>query len=249
PHPRVGVFSHTGKPAHYVIAALPAGQITTAQMHGMADLSEEYGNGEIRLTTWQNVLFPHVSNFRLDEFLSKLESLGLHIKQSNLRSSIVACTGSSHCPYGKADVKRHARELADYMDNRLDLDSPLNIHFTGCPASCAQHYVGDVGLLATSSHPDEKSYHVFVGGGYGRNRSLGRHVASNLPATKLNKAIEGLLRTFIDQRQKKECFRDFANRQDIDSLASALNGKGGQNCISPSSMEQPTQQRFLTAND
>lgn len=222
PHPHVGVFPHDCGKARYVAAALPVGQITSPQMRGMAHLADEYGNGEIRLTTWQNVLLPHVPETRLFPFLDELEALGLRPKQSRLRSGIVACTGSAHCPYGQADVKRHARELADHLDQRLVLDQPVNVHLTGCPASCAQHYLGDLGLLA-AQHPEHgQTYHLFVGGGFGKDRSLGRRIAEHLPANHLNQAIQNLLQTYLDQRHENEPFQTYANRQNTQTLAQSI---------------------------
>jgi len=73
--------------------------------------------------------------------------MGLHWEQSNLRSGLVACTGNSYCKFASSNTKSHALELADYLEKRVDLDQPINIHLTGCPNSCAQHYMGDIGLL------------------------------------------------------------------------------------------------------
>src|SRR5467141_3001572 len=80
---------------------------------------------------------------------------GLDWRQSNLRGGIIACTGNSYCRFASSNTKRHALELADYLDARLALDQPINIHLTGCPNSCAQHYVGDIGLLATKVEKSE----------------------------------------------------------------------------------------------
>ncbi len=105
---------------------------------------------------------------------------------------------------------------------------------------------------AFSSHAGDEIYQVFVGGGYGSNRTLGRHIAKNLPATELNQAIERLLRVFLERRHENECFRDFANRHELHTLAAALNGEVSQNdsnSIHEPSMAPNSQQRFVTAND
>src|SRR5207248_1517068 len=84
------------------------------------------------------------------------------------------------------------RAIADHLDARLKVDAPLNIHLTGCPNSCAQHHVGDIGLLATKVAADSaevEGYHLFAGGGFGDRRGLGREILRDIPADEAPHAI------------------------------------------------------------
>ena len=178
----------------------------------------------MRLTIWQNFLLPNIRNEALETVKARLEEIGLDWQQSNLRSGVIACTGNAYCKFAMGDTKGHAQEIADYLDARLTLDRPINIHLTGCPHSCAQHYMGDLGLLATTVKTGDgtepvEAYHVFVGGGFGKTRALGRQIAKSLPLQKLKPHLENLLRTFQNQKQNGETFQQFTLRHDETELA------------------------------
>jgi len=229
PHPQHGVFAQKQDGLSYLGVALPIGQITPEQMLQIADLAEEFGNGEVRLTIWQNFLLPNIRSEAIETVKARLEAIGLDWRQSNLRSGVVACTGNAYCKFAMADTKGHAQSIADYLDTRLILDQPINIHLTGCPHSCAQHYMGDIGLLATSVKTGtgtEEAYHVFVGGGFGKTRALGRQIAKSLPLEKLKLHLERMLRTFQDQKQTGETFQQFTQRHDEHALAKLFDREG-----------------------
>ena len=213
-HPQAGIFDQKQPGLHYIGIAVPVGQVTTHQLRCIARLADEFGSGDIRLTVWQNLILPDIPTLFLETVKEQLLQAGLHWKQSNLRSGIIACTGSQHCPYAKADTKAHAIELGDYLDERLHIDHPINIHFTGCPFSCAQHYVGDIGLLAAKPTQDNTpTYHLFVGGGFGRKRSLGRKISeSPIPFPTLKPTILQLLINWLTDRKSSETFQEFSNR-------------------------------------
>jgi ferredoxin-nitrite reductase len=120
-------------------------------------------------------------------------------------------------------------EIAKYVEARVRLDSPVNIHLTGCHHSCAQHYIGDVGLLATqvaSPHRAEEmveGYHLYVGGGYGEGRGIGRELYRDVPAGDAPRVVERLLRAYLDHRSSyRESFVDFVRRHEIDQLKELL---------------------------
>ena len=167
-HSHVGVYPQKQSGLNYVGVAIPVGHITPRQMLQLADLADLYGSGEIRLTVWQNLVIPNVPDVKLETLKQALVQMGLHWKQSNLRSGIIACTGNAYCKFAASNTKGHALELATYLETQFELDQPINIHLTGCPNSCAQHYMGDIGLLGTKVKVSGESidgYHVFVGGG------------------------------------------------------------------------------------
>ena len=213
-HPQAGIFEQKQLGLHYIGVAIPVGQISSRQLKTIARLSDEFGSGHIRLTVWQNLILPDIPTQFLESVKEQLIEVGLHWQQSNLRSGIIACKGSQHCPYAKADTKAHALELGDYLDERLSIDQPINIHFTGCPFSCAQHYVGDIGLLASKpTEDDTPTYHIFVGGGFGRKRSLGRKISDTpIPFPNLKATIFHLLYNWLINRNARETFQEFSNR-------------------------------------
>lgn len=221
PHSHIGDFPQKQRGLNYVGVALPVGQIAPKQMLRIADLADSYGSGEIRLTVWQNLIIPNVPDAFVPTLKRALEKIGLATKQSHLASGVIACTGNSYCKYAQSNTKAHALELTKHLEKRLELDHPVNIHLTGCPNSCAQHYMGDIGCLGVKARIGGESvdgYHVFVGGGFGRNQAVGRQVYAGVTATELPRTLERMLRAFLKQRQGRETFQQFTNRLDLGQL-------------------------------
>lgn len=221
PHPHVGVFPQKQAGLNYVGVAVPVGQLTPRQMLRLADLADNYASGEIRLTVWQNLILPNVPDAYLETVKKALVKMGLHWQQSNIRSGLVACTGNSYCKFSSTNTKAHALELANYLEKRLKLDQPINIHLTGCPNSCAQHYIGDIGLLGAKvkllGEPVE-GYHVFVGGGFDDHRAVGRQVFQGISFEQLKPTLEKMLQGYLRHRTTGENFRDFTARHDLNTL-------------------------------
>jgi ferredoxin-nitrite reductase len=120
--------------------------------------------------------------------------------------------------------------LIEHLESRLALDRPVNIHFTGCPHSCAQHYIGDIGLLATklpgADDRDIEGYHVFAGGGFGSERELAREIARDVPAEAVPQVLERLLGSYLQQRESPaEPFQSFARRHSAESLRGMISGE------------------------
>ena len=187
----------------YCGIALPAGRMTATQMRGVADIAERFGSGTVRLTVWQNVIVSDIESGNREAVETALRALGLTANPSTIRAGLVACTGNTGCKFSASDTKRHALAIAAHLDSRLALDTPLNIHLTGCPHSCAQHAIGDVGLLATKipkGDAEVEGYHVFVGGGFGDQLNLGREALRDVPADQVPQVLERLLRAYLQQR-------------------------------------------------
>jgi ferredoxin-nitrite reductase len=221
PHSHVGVYPQKQKGLNYVGVAIPVGHITPKQMIRIAEIADLYGSGEIRLTVWQNFIMPNVPDHFVETVRKALKKVGFDTHQSNLRSGIIACTGNSYCKFAQADTKGQALEIADYLDKRIKLDQPVNIHVTGCPNSCAQHYMGDIGLLGTKAKVAGESvdgYHIFVGGGFGANQAVGRQVFNAIAFDSVPPLLEKMLRGYLRHRNEGEKFQAFTARHDINTL-------------------------------
>ncbi len=220
-HTHIGVYPQRQSGLNYIGVAMPVGQITTKQMLRVAEIADLYGSGEIRLTVWQNFVIPNVPDAFVETVKKALRKLGFDTEQSHLRGGLIACTGNSYCKFAQVNTKGHALELATYLEKRLTLDQPLNIHLTGCPNSCAQHYMGDIGLLGTKVKIGGESvegYHVFVGGGFGENQAVGRQVFTGVAFGDLPGTLEKMLRGFQRHRAGGESFQAFTTRHDLNSL-------------------------------
>ncbi len=223
PHSHVGDFPQKQRGLNYVGASCPVGQVTTRQMLRLAELADLYGSGEVRLTVWQNMIFPNVPDAYVASLKNALEKLGLPARQSNISSGVVACTGNAYCKYAQSGTKAHALALIKHLESKLSLDQPVNIHLTGCPNSCAQHYMGDIGLLGTKVQGAE-GYHVFIGGGFGRNQSVGRQLLSGVSAASLHGTVENILKMYLKHRAGRESFLQFATRHDLNTLQTLFSG-------------------------
>jgi ferredoxin-nitrite reductase len=219
----IGVHQQAQAGLLYIGVVLPAARLTAPRLRGLADIAERRGSGTLRLTVWQNLLISDVPNAQIPAALGEIEALGLATSASAVRAGLVACTGNAGCKFALSDTKRHALEIADHLDGRMDLDQPLNIHLTGCPNSCAQHYVGDIGLLATKvdlgGDAEAEGYHLIVGGGSGDAAALGREICRDIPADELPRRLEKGLGAYLAKRGPGESFHAFANHRSVEELA------------------------------
>jgi ferredoxin-nitrite reductase len=216
---------------YYLGAVLPVGKMSCSQMHALAAISRDLGDGDIRLTVWQNLLISGIPESRLEEAKQALEACGLGWKASSVRAGIVACTGSRGCRFAAADTKAHAEAIADWCESRVYLDEPVNIHLTGCHHSCAQHYIGDIGLIAArvsmnSEGDTADGYHIFAGGGFGEKGAIGHEILRGVKAKDAPVHVERLLKAYLAHRASPaESFQQFSMRSGIASLAAFAEGR------------------------
>lgn len=229
PHPHVGIHPQKQENLHCLGVHVPVGLLQTDEARVLARIAETCGSGELRLTIYQNAMIPDIPAGRLDEAKALLAEAGLRWETSLVRGGAAACTGNRHCKYAGSDTKTHTMELVEWLEERIVLDTPINIHTTGCPHSCAQHYIGDIGLLAckvpgNAEGETREGYHVFVGGGFGEDRKqLGRQLLKGVPAgPELYGKIESLLRAYLRERKHGETFQQFSSSREIETLAAYL---------------------------
>jgi ferredoxin-nitrite reductase len=220
----IGVHAQKQQGLNWIGVALPVGRMTAAQMRGLAAVARDCGDGDIRLTVWQNLLISGVADDKVASASAAIEALGLSTKANALRAGLVACTGNVGCKFAASDTKRHAEEIASWCETRVAIDTPVNIHLTGCHHSCAQHFIGEIGLLACKVQETEEGdavegYHVLVGGGFGPHAALGREIYRDVKAQDAPKTVERLLKAYVAHRATPaESFLAFARRLDIDAL-------------------------------
>lgn len=220
----IGVHAQKQDDLHWVGVVVPVGYLTVAQIRGLADIARDIGDGDIRLTVWQNLLISGVPAHKLKAVRTRIEALGLAIETNAIRSGLVACTGNTGCKFAASDTKRHAEDIARWCETRVSLDTPVNIHLTGCHHSCAQHFVSEIGLLAckVQGSPDGdavEGYHVLVGGGFGPQAALGREIYRDVRAEDAPRTVERILKAYLRNRAaREESFIAFARRHEIDAL-------------------------------
>ena len=220
----LGVHPQKQDGLNWIGVVVPVGYLSVAQMRGLAEIARELGDGDLRLTVWQNLLISGVPTEKVAAAKARIEALGLAIETNPIRAGLVACTGNTGCKFAASDTKRHAEEIARWCEARVALDTPVNIHLTGCHHSCAQHFVSEIGLLACKVQADEEAdpvegYHILVGGGFGPNAALGREIYRDVVAEDAPRTIERILKAYLSHRASpEETFLAFARRHEIGAL-------------------------------
>ncbi|HEX9464316.1 MAG TPA: NirA family protein [Alphaproteobacteria bacterium] len=215
----IGVHRQRQPGRFYVGVTPPAGRVTTAQMRTIADIAERFGSGTIRLTVWQNLLISDVADGNVEAVTRALDAAGLAWSPTSLRGSLVACTGNTGCKFSASDTKGHAAAIGAHLEGRVTLDQPINIHLTGCPHSCAQHFIADIGLLATKIGDDGiEGYHVSVGGGAHEEQALARELYRDVAAADAPAVLERILRGYLAHRRSAESFQQFTIRHETAAL-------------------------------
>lgn len=220
----IGVHAQSQPDLRYIGVLIPVGRLPVAQMRAIARIADQCGSGELRLTVWQNLLIPNVHINRVAEAVQMLRDAGLDCEAGAVMRGTIACTGNRGCRYSSTDTKDHAVKLAHLLDARFSLEEPVNLHVTGCPHSCAQHYVGDIGLLGMKVCGEE-GYQVVIGGGSDEDRGLARELIPVIQYSQLAPRLESLFQAYLSMRRTQESFLAFSRRHSIEELRTFFEAK------------------------
>src|SRR5205085_8839127 len=221
----VGVHRQKQDGYVYVGSAVLRGHIPSAQLRAAANLADCFGAGELRTTSMQNLLIRHVPERHADAVARELRDAGLRTDASPFVRGTIACTGSEFCKLAITETKGFARWLAEELEERLPgWSEQLKINITGCPNSCGQHWIADIGIEGKKLHGAD-AYYFCVGGALGAHASIARPVGYRCLATEVPDAIERLLRRFEEQRLGRETLREFFARHSNDDLRAFLAGQ------------------------
>jgi len=220
----IGIHPQRQPGLNFIGVAVPVGRLPVTQMIALAEIADRFGTGELRLTVWQNLIIPNIGAENIAGVTDALAAAGLAISAGSVMSGTVACTGNKGCRYAATDTKKHAVELATMLDQHFSIVQPVNLHVTGCPHSCAQHYIGDIGLLGMKVE-NEEGYQVVIGGGSDADQGLARELIASIKFTDLPPVISRLFASYMKIRHPEESFLSFSRRHDIASLKSFCSGK------------------------
>ncbi|HEY6271834.1 MAG TPA: nitrite/sulfite reductase [Terriglobales bacterium] len=212
----------------YVGAAVLGGRVTPQQMRVAADLADRYGSGELRTTNTQNLVIVNVPQIHVDDVVKALDRAGLHVFSSAFWRGAVACTGTEFCKLGITETKSFTRWLVEELEERLPaFDQQLKLNVTGCPNSCGQHRIADIGLEGKKVKLNgtlEDAYYFCLGGAVGQHAGFGRPVGYRCPAAEVPEAIERVLRMYVLTRYSGENLREFFRRHSDAELRMFLAG-------------------------
>ncbi len=213
----LGIHQQSQPDRYYLGVVLPLGRWNLSQVKGLAEIADRYGSGQIRLTPWQNAIVPDVRDRDVAAVLSAIEGLGLESEPNDINGLLTACAGASGCQFASGDTQGDAIALSAYLGDGLELDRPLNIHFSGCDKSCAQHYQADIALWGCPRTAERVAgYRLCVGGG---DDKFGRELRDYLTPEDVRLAIDRLIRAYQERRlSPQESFRAFTDRQSLAQL-------------------------------
>jgi ferredoxin-nitrite reductase len=227
----LGVHAQRQAGLHYVGLNVTVGRMAGQSLVEAARLAGEYGDGGLRLATDQNLILTGVPTGRLDALLAE-PLLSTHSPSPGaFERGVVACTGNEFCRFAIVETKARAATWARELDRRLGPDEAgdgiVRMHFSGCPASCAQPQIADIGFRGETAHRDGQileAVDVGLGGSLGTDAAFVDWVEGAKPVDEVPEALAGLLTRYRAERRDGEAFHQWARRLPNAELRAILQG-------------------------
>ncbi|MHC5936293.1 ferredoxin--nitrite reductase [Nostoc sp.] len=203
----IGLYKQKQPGLNYVGLHIPVGRLDAEDMFEIARMAEVYGSGEIRFTVEQNIVIPNIADSRLAAFLSEPLLERFSIDPGLLMRSLVSCTGAQFCNFALIETKNRALAMIKALEEDLTLTNPVRIHWTGCPNSCGQPQVADIGLMGTKTRKNGKTLEgvdIYMGGKVGKDAHLGTCVIKGIPCEDLQPVLQDLLIKNFGAKLKQE---------------------------------------------
>jgi ferredoxin-nitrite reductase len=203
----IGIYTQKQPGLRYVGLHVPIGRLYAQDMFELARLAEVYGSGEIRLTVEQNIIIPNIPDSRLGTFLAEPLLQRFSIEPDTLTRGLVSCTGAQFCNFALIDTKNRALATIKALEAELTFTQPVRIHWTGCPNSCGQPQVADIGLMGTKARKDGKAVEgvdIYMGGKVGKDAHLGSCITKGIPCDDLLPVLRNLLVEHFGARPRQE---------------------------------------------
>ena len=224
----VGVHRQKQEGLYTVGVAVLRGRMRGEQLHIAAELAERFGNGLLRTTGMQNLVFVNIPQHNVDALVKELEAAELRVDASPFWRGTIACSGTEFCKLAITETKGYARWLVEELERRLPgFNQHVKINITGCPNSCGQHWIADVGIEGKKIKVDGRmidAYYFCVGGAVGKYQGIARPTGFRCPAPDVPEAMERLFRAFLAERDEGESFRQFAARFEPEEIRAILAG-------------------------
>ncbi|MEM0934279.1 MAG: NirA family protein [Pseudomonadota bacterium] len=218
----IGVHPQKQFGLNYIGIALELGRMSPDQMRVLGDVAERFGEGEIRLTVWQNPIIPFIPDTQVKAACAEIEAAGMKVSATAFAAGVVACTGRWGCKFAAAYTKQDASSLVRHLEQKFTLDRPINIHLTGCANSCAQHYIGDIGLVGAAAPGGGEGYNIVLGGGSDQDQGLARPLCGPVAAADINSIIEHVVGAYLARRAPEQTFLSFVRALGDDELPGLL---------------------------
>lgn len=192
----LGVHPQKQAGLNYVGLHVPVGRLYANDFFELSRLADTYGSGEVRLTVEQNLILVNVPDEKLEALLAEPLLTKFRVDPHNLQRSVVSCTGAQFCKFALIETKNRALAMVAALEKELTVPKPVRIHWTGCPNSCGQPQVADIGLMGTKVRKDGKTVDgadVYLGGKVGKDAHLGTCVHKSIPCDELQPLLAQIL--------------------------------------------------------
>ncbi|MCA2940096.1 MAG: ferredoxin--nitrite reductase [Microcystis sp. M113S1] len=192
----LGVFPQKQEGLSYIGLCIPVGRLFADDMLDLARIAEVYGSGELRLTVEQNVIIPNIAAENIATLLTEPLLAKFTPNPTPLQRALVSCTGAQFCNFALIETKNKAVDLIRQLDAELNIPRGVRIHWTGCPNSCGQPQVADIGLMGTKARKDGKTVEgvdLYMGGKVGKDAHLGSCVQKGIPCEDLKSLLTSIL--------------------------------------------------------
>ena len=226
-HQHLGIHPQQQSGFSYIGIALPLGKLESKQLRNLANLAQNFAGGTLRLTPWQNLLISDIPNSQLLQVKQQITDWGFHWSTTNLDSCLVACAGSSGCASAMTDTQSHALAMTRDLAQKLQIDRPINIHFSGCEKSCAQHDPIDITLVGIQIPQDNEfitGYDIYAGK---TESPFGRQILKGVSVDQISSSIAQMLQIYQQLRSPDESFGEFIDRSAIDQLQQWFKSESG----------------------
>jgi sulfite reductase beta subunit-like hemoprotein len=228
---RLGVYDQVQEGLQWVGVPVVAGRLTADQMFAIADIAQELASGEIRLTVMQSFYIINVPRENMARVLDRLEAIGLPVENTSaVRRGVVACTGIEFCNLAVTETKNRAKNIVNLLEDGVKWNESefFRINVNGCPNSCGQHWIADVGLQGCTKKVDgelKEHFDVFLGGALGDNQSgparFNRRI-KRVMAEEVAPTIQRAINHYQANRQGTESFADYVARHSDEELAEII---------------------------
>ena len=195
---------------------VPVGRLDADEVFELARISGKYGNGEIRTCNSQNLIIPNIPTENVEALLKEPIFERITINPNSFLGHAVSCTGIEYCNLALVETKERMRQVATELDQRIALDVPIRMHMIGCPNSCGQRQIADIGLQGIKMRNKEKemveAYELYIGGTLNAGGKFNEKLKGKVPAEQLTNVLEKLLLHFKSEKAAGESYFDFVHR-------------------------------------
>lgn len=211
----------------YVGFNVPVGRLHAEEMFEIARIAKKYGNGQIRTCNSQNFIIPNVPPENVAGLLSEPLFEAISANPKSFIGHAVSCTGIEYCNLALVETKERLRKIAEYLDTQIALDVPVRIHMVGCPNSCGQRQIADIGLQGIKLKTKEKgiveAFEIYVGGTLLDGGAYNEKLKGKIDGEDLPDVLVSFLSYFQKNKLLAEAFYDFVGRVGVEELQIVLN--------------------------